>query len=161
MTAKLVSAPVVGGRRGTRLAGLRVLDLRALPRDDGPPTELQARREKFVFFEKKCSEVVKGVCVAGELVARDRALLQESGITHIVNCIGMLCPPCFPADFTYLTLYLYGKPFLNPVAPTAYLFVQSFGGPEMHAVSMTQRCSLDRRYRRGFDVLALRGLRLH
>ena len=33
------------------------LDLRSLPREDGPPTELQARREKFAFFEKHCSEV--------------------------------------------------------------------------------------------------------
>ena len=37
---------------------LRSLDLAVLPRDDsGPPSELQARREKFARFEKDCSEV--------------------------------------------------------------------------------------------------------
>ena len=49
-----------------------------------------------------------GVCLGGELVARDKATLQEHGITHIVNCVGMVCPACFPEDFTYLTLYLNG-----------------------------------------------------
>ena len=44
-----------GSRRGPVL---RSLDLAVLPRDDsGPPSELQARREKFARFEKDCSEV--------------------------------------------------------------------------------------------------------
>ena len=44
-----------GPRRGPVL---RSLDLAVLPRDDsGPPSELQARREKFARFEKDCSEV--------------------------------------------------------------------------------------------------------
>lgn len=82
--------------------------MRSLPREDGPPTELQARREKFAYYEKQCSEVAKGVCISGELVARDKQILRDSGVTHIVNCIGMLCPECFPEDFKYLTLYLNG-----------------------------------------------------
>ena len=46
-----------GPRRGPVL---RSLDLAVLPRDDsGPPSELQARREKFARFEKDCSEVSK------------------------------------------------------------------------------------------------------
>ena len=90
------------------VTGLKTLDLRSLPREDGPPTELQARREKFAYFEKKCSEVAPGICLGGELVARDKAILQEHGVTHVVNCVGMVCPACFPEDFTYLTLYLNG-----------------------------------------------------
>jgi len=38
--------------------GLKALDLRSLPREEGPPSELQIRREKFAYFEKRCSEVL-------------------------------------------------------------------------------------------------------
>jgi hypothetical protein len=54
-------------------------------------------------------QVAPGVCVSGEKVARDRELLRRSGITHVVNCVGMLVPECFPNDFRYLTLYLRGE----------------------------------------------------
>ena len=54
-------------------------------------------------------QVSPGVCVGGEKVARDRALLRRSGVTHVVNCVGMLVPECFPQDFRYLTLYLRGE----------------------------------------------------
>jgi len=54
-------------------------------------------------------QVAPGVCVSGEKVARDRDLLRRSGVTHVVNCVGMLVPECFPNDFRYLTLYLRGE----------------------------------------------------
>ena len=54
-------------------------------------------------------QVSPGVCVGGEKVARDMALLRRSGVTHVVNCVGMLVPECFPQDFRYLTLYLRGE----------------------------------------------------
>lgn len=92
-----------------RMGALRVLDLRSLPRDDGPPTELRARKEKLAHYERQCSRVAPGLYVGAEWVAKSRAALAEAGITHVVNCVGFLYPPYFEPELTYQTLYLQGE----------------------------------------------------
>lgn len=91
-----------------RMGSLRVLDLRALPRDDGPPTELRARKEKLAHFERQCSRVADGLYVGAEWVAKSREALADAGITHVVNCVGFLYPPYFEGELAYQTLYLQG-----------------------------------------------------
>ncbi len=89
----------------------------ALPRDDsGPPTEVGARRQKFAVFEGACSEVAPGLCVGGGAVAQNWETLRAAGVTHVVNCVGMLVPNCFPDELDYLTLFLMGGTFENPRA---------------------------------------------
>ena len=95
-------------KAAARMGGLRVLDLRALPRDDGPPTELRARKEKLAHYERQCSRVAPGLYVGAEWVAKSRAALAEAGITHVVNCVGFLYPPYFEPELAYQTLYLQG-----------------------------------------------------
>eukprot|EP00192_Tetraselmis_astigmatica_P005343 CAMPEP_0117665056 /NCGR_PEP_ID=MMETSP0804-20121206/9588_1 /TAXON_ID=1074897 /ORGANISM="Tetraselmis astigmatica, Strain CCMP880" /LENGTH=453 /DNA_ID=CAMNT_0005472407 /DNA_START=494 /DNA_END=1857 /DNA_ORIENTATION=+ len=90
--------------------GLKSLDLRSLPRDEGPPSELQIRREKFAYFDKVCSEVSKGLFLGSESVAKSRELLQNSNITHIVNCVGFIYPEYFKNELTYKTLRLQDTP---------------------------------------------------
>lgn len=85
------------------------LDLRSLSRSDGPPSELQARREKYAFFEKQCSEVADGLFLGSDVVARNREVLRAAGITHVINCVGFLYPPYFQDELTYLVLYLQGE----------------------------------------------------
>jgi hypothetical protein len=87
---------------------LRVLDLRSLPRDDGPPTELRARKDKLAFFDRQCTRVAEGLFVAGETVAKSRELLRGSAITHVVNCVGFLYPAYFKEEIAYKVLYLQG-----------------------------------------------------
>ena len=71
---------------------------------------MQEVRPRFHLRDQSSvGQVSPGVCVGGEKVARDRALLRRSGVTHVVNCVGMLVPECFPQDFRYLTLYLRGE----------------------------------------------------
>lgn len=91
-----------------RIGGLRVLDLRALPRDDGPPTELRTRKEKLAHFEKECTPVGDNLFVGAEVVAKSRQILNDAGITHIVNCVGFLYPQYFEDEVKYQTLYLQG-----------------------------------------------------
>lgn len=88
---------------------LASLDLRSLSRADGPPSELQARREKYAFFEKQCSEVAEGILVASDVVARNRETLKNAGVTHVINCVGFLYPPYFKNELQYLVLYLQGR----------------------------------------------------
>ena len=92
---------------GGFLPRLNVLE--SLPRDDGPPTELRARKQKLAFYERQCSHVGDRLFVASEAVAKSRELLRESGITHVVNCVGFLYPPFFEDELTYKVLYLQGE----------------------------------------------------
>eukprot|EP00191_Tetraselmis_sp_GSL018_P014942 CAMPEP_0177581128 /NCGR_PEP_ID=MMETSP0419_2-20121207/1971_1 /TAXON_ID=582737 /ORGANISM="Tetraselmis sp., Strain GSL018" /LENGTH=241 /DNA_ID=CAMNT_0019070127 /DNA_START=725 /DNA_END=1447 /DNA_ORIENTATION=- len=90
--------------------GLKALDLRSLPREEGPPSELQIRREKFAYFEKRCSEVSDGLYLGSEAVAKSRELLERSNITHVVNCVGFVYPNYFEGELTYKTLFLQDTP---------------------------------------------------
>lgn len=90
---------------------LNSLDLGALPREDGPPSETQLRRQKFQFYERKCSEIAEGLYLSGEVVARSKELLDANGITHVVNCVGMICKEWFKDQgITYRTYYLNDTP---------------------------------------------------
>ena len=50
-----------------------------------------------------------GLCVAGLAVAQDRQILRRAGVTHVVNCVGMLPPATpFAGELQYLVLHLLG-----------------------------------------------------
>jgi hypothetical protein len=56
-------------------------------------------------------QVADGLYVSGEAVARDRSILAQHNITHVVNCVGALYPEYFKADgIQYKTLWLQGEP---------------------------------------------------
>ena len=47
--------------------------------------------------------------MGGAAVARDRQMLREAGVTHVVNCVGMLPPAApFADELQYLVLHLLG-----------------------------------------------------
>ena len=97
--------------KGERHAGLKPLDLGSLPgHDSGPPSELQARRNKFAQFEHQCSEVQPGIFLGSEAVAKSRERLKAAGITHVINCVGQYYPDYFADELTYLSLSLLGAP---------------------------------------------------
>ncbi len=87
------------------------LDVNMAPsRDEGPPSESVLKRQKFAMYEKHCSKVAEGLYVSGEAVAKSLQLLRESGITHVVNCVGQLYPEYFKADgIVYKTFWLLGE----------------------------------------------------
>ena len=86
------------------------LDVNLLPKDDGPPSESVLKRQKFAIFEKQCSKISEGLYVSGELVAKNREILQEHGITHVVNCVGAMYQEYFRNDgIKYRTMYLQGR----------------------------------------------------
>lgn len=54
-------------------------------------------------------QVAPGLCVAGMAVAQDREILRRAGVTHVVNCVGMLPPATpFAGELQYLVLHLLG-----------------------------------------------------
>ncbi|PHT62328.1 hypothetical protein T459_33824 [Capsicum annuum] len=46
------------------------------------------RREKIAFFDKECSKVAEHVFLGGDAVAKDKDILKQNGITHVLNCVG-------------------------------------------------------------------------
>lgn len=99
---------------GLHHKALKALDLRALPRDEGPPTELRARRDKFAYFEQECTKVVDGLYLGADSVARNWDTLEAAGITHVVNCVGFIYPAYFEDRLSYKTLYLQGDIYVLP-----------------------------------------------
>ena len=100
-----------GGRGRIGLPEIR-LDLGVVQRgrDMSEPTELQRRRDKFSFFEKHCSKVLDHLYAGSDVVAKNLDTLRDAGITHVLNCVGFVCPEYFPQDLTYKTLWLQVRP---------------------------------------------------
>ena len=68
--------------------------------------DVVSKRDKLAHFEQQCSKILDFLYLGGDLVARDRSTLASAGITHVLNCVGYVCPEYFPDDFTYKTLWL-------------------------------------------------------
>ncbi|OIW05483.1 hypothetical protein TanjilG_12074 [Lupinus angustifolius] len=68
------------------------------------------KRDKIASFDKECSKVADHVYLGGDAVAKDRDILKQNGITHVLNCVGFVCPEYFKADFVYRTLWLQDSP---------------------------------------------------
>lgn len=98
--------PTPSGRgNGERLK----LDLSSIQRNPDKNGGL-VKRDKIAFFDKECSKVAQHIYLGGDAVARDREILKQNGITHILNCVGFVCPEYFKADFVYRTLWLQDSP---------------------------------------------------
>ena len=58
-------------------------------------------------FSVDCSEIIEGLYVSGEKVAKDEEALKKNNITEIVNCAGDYCENWFEGKgFNYLTFFL-------------------------------------------------------
>ena len=93
-----------------RPMGLNLDALRDNSEEAAPESELQIRRRKFDFFEKHCTRVADGLYVAGEAAAKNRATLDEHGITHVINCNAFIIPNYFEPDLSYKSLWLQDTP---------------------------------------------------
>ncbi|XP_076905065.1 protein-tyrosine-phosphatase MKP1-like [Bidens hawaiensis] len=68
------------------------------------------RRDKIAFFDKECSKVAEHIFFGGDAVAKDKGILKQHKITHILNCVGFVCPEYFKGNFVYRTLWLQDSP---------------------------------------------------
>uniref|UniRef100_A0A803M2S5 Tyrosine-protein phosphatase domain-containing protein n=1 Tax=Chenopodium quinoa TaxID=63459 RepID=A0A803M2S5_CHEQI len=68
------------------------------------------KKDKIAFFDKVCSKVADHIYLGGDAVAKDRNILKKNEITHVLNCVGFVCPEYFKADFVYRTLWLQDSP---------------------------------------------------
>ena len=125
-----------------RPVGLNLGALRDRAREDvdEDKSELQIRREKFAHFEKHCTEIVPGVYVSGEGVAKNRATLDEHGITHVINCVGFVIPNYFEPDLVYKTMWLQDTPD-EDISPAVRLLRLHRGGRRFGRRRVLVHCS--------------------
>eukprot|EP00250_Pteridium_aquilinum_P016861 c23330_g1_i1 orf=3-1646(-) len=98
-----------GGRKAK--TGLDIkLDLASIQRTATEPTEIQLKRDKFAHFDKQCSRIADHIYLGSDAVARDREALRANGITHVLNCVGFVCPEYFKRELNYKTLWLQDSP---------------------------------------------------
>ncbi|CAN8254526.1 unnamed protein product [Cochlearia groenlandica] len=95
-----------GNKTGERLK----LDLSSTQQRVRDNSSGLAKREKIAYFDKECSKVADHVYVGGDAVAKDKNILVKNGITHILNCVGFICPEYFKSDFCYRSLWLHDSP---------------------------------------------------
>ncbi|CAL0327972.1 unnamed protein product [Lupinus luteus] len=72
--------------------------------------DFQLKKDKLAFFDKECSRVCEYIYLGSETVAKNHELLMHKGITHVLNCVGFVCPEYFKSDFVYKTLWLQDSP---------------------------------------------------
>lgn len=103
------SSNSISNNNGERLK----LDLSTIQQNNNPDSRNNGglvKRDKIAFFDKECSKVAEHVYLGGDAVAKDREILKRNGITHVLNCVGFVCPEYFKADFVYRTLWLQDSP---------------------------------------------------
>ncbi|CAK9176010.1 unnamed protein product [Ilex paraguariensis] len=74
------------------------------------PREFEFKKDKLAFFDKECSRIVDHVYLGSDAVAKNREVLRQNGITHVLNCVGFVCPEYFKNDLVYKTLWLQDSP---------------------------------------------------
>ncbi|KAK9113601.1 hypothetical protein Syun_020398 [Stephania yunnanensis] len=72
---------------------------------DSPPL-----REFQLNKDKECSRIADHIYLGSEAVAKNREILRQNGITHVLNCVGFVCPEYFKSDLVYKTLWLQDSP---------------------------------------------------
>lgn len=75
-----------------------------------PLKEFEFQKDKLAFFNKECSRIVDHIYLGSDTVAKNREVLRQNGITHVLNCVGFLCAEYFKNDLVYKTLWLQDSP---------------------------------------------------
>ncbi|KAJ9697318.1 hypothetical protein PVL29_009218 [Vitis rotundifolia] len=92
---------------GGRLGSVKPLEN---SNSEQPQREFQLLKDKLAFFDKECSRIADHIYLGSDAVAKNRETLRQNGITHVLNCVGFVCPEYFKSDLVYKTLWLQDSP---------------------------------------------------
>ncbi|KAK7399610.1 hypothetical protein VNO78_10795 [Psophocarpus tetragonolobus] len=70
----------------------------------------ELRKDKLAFYDKECSRIAEHVYLGSDTVAKSEEVLRRHGITHVLNCVGFVCPEYFKRELVYKTLWLRDSP---------------------------------------------------
>jgi hypothetical protein len=66
-----------------------------------------AKASKLAYYAQQCTQIEEFLYVAGKNIASNLSVLQEHGISQIVNCAGDVCDNCFEGKgINYLRFFL-------------------------------------------------------
>lgn len=88
----------------------RGCSVKPLESPGGGNREFMLRRDKLAFYDKECSRIADHIYLGSDAVAKNREILRKNGITHVLNCVGFVCPEYFKHDLVYKTLWLQDSP---------------------------------------------------
>ncbi|XP_009359230.2 protein-tyrosine-phosphatase MKP1 [Pyrus x bretschneideri] len=71
-----------------------------------PGREFEFKKDKLAFFDKECSRIADHIYLGSDAVAKNREVLRQNRITHVLNCVGFVSPEYFRNDLVYKTLWL-------------------------------------------------------
>ncbi|KAL1828703.1 hypothetical protein DCAR_0207954 [Daucus carota subsp. sativus] len=74
------------------------------------PGGFESEKGKLAFFENVCSKITEHIYLGSDKLAKNREVLKQNGITHVLNCVGLVCPEYFKGDLKYMTLWLRDSP---------------------------------------------------
>ncbi|EPS68783.1 hypothetical protein M569_05983 [Genlisea aurea] len=74
-----------------------------------PSREFEFRRDRRAYYNE-CSRVLDHIYLGSDDIAKNREILRENGITHVLNCVGYACPEYFKDELVYKTLWLKDSP---------------------------------------------------
>ena len=94
-----------GGRGGQSAQGQGSSTLNGEDEEAGVAA-LGSARSRLKVFDPLCSEITPRLFLGSDTVARNRELLKECGITHVLNCAGVVCDNYYESDFSYKMLHL-------------------------------------------------------
>ncbi|KAK6116559.1 hypothetical protein DH2020_049665 [Rehmannia glutinosa] len=77
---------------------------------DQPPREFEFGKDKLAYFDKECSRILDHIYLGSDVIAKNRDVLRQNGITHVLNCVGFVCPEYFKNELVYKTLWLQDCP---------------------------------------------------
>lgn len=109
-----ISLPASEINRVAKLAegldgGLKI-DLSELPKRETPTAQRvappESKASKIARCDKICSQITDSLFLGSDTIARNKEILNENGVTHVLNCAGTICPDYHPNDFIYKKLYL-------------------------------------------------------
>lgn len=86
------------------------LNLNSNSDSEQPVRQFEFKKDKLAFFDKECSRIADHIYLGSDAVAKNREILRQNGITHVLNCVGFVCPEYFKSDLVYKTLWLQDTP---------------------------------------------------
>lgn len=93
-------------QRRSRNPGNLSLDLSQVDQVNLDPSSTTVVSKRRNDQAAVCSKLTDFLFIGGAAAAKNKAMLSQAGITHIINCAASVAPAAFPEEFRYMNIRL-------------------------------------------------------
>ncbi|KAG7396312.1 hypothetical protein PHYBOEH_002493 [Phytophthora boehmeriae] len=93
-------------QRRSRNPGNLSLDLSQVDQTNFDPCSTAASTKRQNDQAGVCSKLTEFLFIGGAAAAKNKTMLNQTGITHVINCAASVAPASFPDEFRYLNIRL-------------------------------------------------------